>query len=405
MPNAMTFEQASSVLNAVAQQATGQTNLAAVDTSSFITVAQTALKTGYDPLMTAISQVLSRTIFSVRPYTAKFKGLMRDSIQYGNHVRKINYIDKPTIDAKPMTLTEGESIDQYIVRKPEAVQTNFYGGETWQDYITRYRDQLDSAFTGPEQFMEFMSGLMMELTNKHEQENEAMSRMALVNFIAGIMADTTNPNAGNRVVHLLTEYNTQTGLALTDTNVYDPANFKAFMQWVYSRIAGIGNMLTERSTIYHTNLTISGAAKNFLRHTPYDKQKVYLSAMPRYQIDARVLADAYHDNYLKFADNETVNYWQAIGAPLSIKATPSYLKADGTIFMPTLSGSSATPATTTDKLFGVIFDEEAVGVTIIKDTLDATPFNARGHYTNLWWTSIYRWWNDFTENGVVLLLD
>ena len=53
----------------------------------------------------------------------------------------------------------------------------------------------------------------------------------------------------------------------------------------------------------------------------------------------------------------------------------------------------------------MIFDEEAVGVTMINNSLTATPINARGLYTNLWWNSTYRWWNDFTENGIVLLLD
>lgn len=403
MANDLSFNQASAILNDVVAQATGVKNLTATDTSSFVTIAQTALKVGYDPLMTAISQVLSRTIFSVRPYTAKFKGLLADSIRYGNHVRKINYIDKDDVNAAPFTLTDGQSVDQYTVRKPEVVQTNFYGANTWQDYITRYREQLDNAFTGPEQFMQFISGLMLELTNKHEQETESMARMALVNFIAGIIANTDNVNG--RVVHLLTEYNTLTGLQLTDTTVYQPENYAPFMKWVYSRVAGLASMLTERSIKYHTNLEISGAAKNFKRHTPYDRQKVYMSASSRFQIEARVLADAFHDNYLKYADVDTVNFWQNIDKPTSINATPSYLKKDGTIFMPTLSGNSPTAPTTSDAIFGVIFDEEAVGVTMINNSLDSTPFNARGHYTNLWWTSTYRWWNDFTENGIVLLLD
>lgn len=397
MANTLAFDQASAILSSVVEQATGVKALTATDTSSFVTIAQTALKTGYDPLMTAISQVLSRTIFSVRPYTAKFKGLLADSTRYGNHVRKINYVDKPVVDSSTYTLTDGQSVDQYIVRKPDVVQTNFYGGNVWQDYVTRYREQLDNAFTGPDQFMEFFSSLMLELTNKHEQETESMSRAALVNFIGGILADNNEADNG-RVIKLLTEYNTQTGLALNATSVYAPENYDAFVKWVYSRVAGLCSMMTERSVKFHKNLTISGTAKNFMRHTPYDRQKIYLSADPQYQINARVLADTYHDNYLRYADNDTVNYWQSIDSPTSINVTPGYLQSDGTIMAP---GT----ATTNDNIFGVIFDEEAVGVTMINNSLDATPFNARGHYTNLWWTSTYRWWNDFTENGIVLLLE
>ena len=64
MANDLTFTQASAILNAIQSQATGTAAIAPVDSASFITSAQTALKTGYDPLMKAISQVLSRTIFS-----------------------------------------------------------------------------------------------------------------------------------------------------------------------------------------------------------------------------------------------------------------------------------------------------------------------------------------------------
>ena len=55
--NNMDFEQSAALLAAVASQATGQTVAAAVDTTDFVTQAQTVLKTGYDRMTTAISQV------------------------------------------------------------------------------------------------------------------------------------------------------------------------------------------------------------------------------------------------------------------------------------------------------------------------------------------------------------
>lgn len=397
MANELTFEQVSTVLNEVVQQATGQKELAAVDTASFVTVGQAALKMGYDPVIKAISQVISRTLFAVRPYTAHFKGLMVDAEKWGNHVRKLTFISKPAVDSKVYSLTDGSSVDHYTINNAEVVQTNFYGGNIWQDFITRYTDQLDSAFSGPDEFSSFMAGVMTELSNKREQQNESMARAALCNFIGGKMAGSTND-----VIHLLTEYKALTGLTLTATDVYKPENYKAFMEWVAGRIMEVCALMTERSALFHTSLTIGDDDKVILRHTPYDRQKVYLSAGQQYQYNARVLADVFHDNYLQYADVEMVNYWQNIADPLSISVYESYLAADGTIHVNEASGASPTK---TDVLFGVIFDEEAVGVTTKDDTLLATPVNARGKYTNLWWSANYRWWNDFTENGVVLLLD
>ena len=119
------FNDLSTVLNSLVHQATGQTAQAVVDTSSFISVAQTALKAGYDPLATAISQLLSRTIFSVRPYERKFGGLEVSNIQYGNHVRKLTTVDKDWEQDKRFELTDGASVDQYAVNKPKVLQTNF----------------------------------------------------------------------------------------------------------------------------------------------------------------------------------------------------------------------------------------------------------------------------------------
>ena len=73
--NDLSFNDLSTVLNAIVTQATGQAQQTPVDESSFVTVAQVGLKAGYDPLMTAISQVLRRTIFSERAYTPKFTGI------------------------------------------------------------------------------------------------------------------------------------------------------------------------------------------------------------------------------------------------------------------------------------------------------------------------------------------
>ena len=57
------------------------------------------------------------------------------------------------------------------------------------------------------------------------------------------------------------------------------------------------------------------------------------------------------------------------------------------------------------KVFGVIFDEDAAGYTVVNQWSASAPFNARGGYTNIFWHSTDRYWNDFTENAVVLLLD
>lgn len=391
--NDLSINQLSTVLNAIHSQATGKTAIAVTDTSSFVTVAQATLKAGYDPVLSAISQVLSRTIFSIRPYNAKFKGLMADNIRYGNHVRKLQVVDKGFEDDVRTLLTDTYSVDQYVVNKPIVLQTNYYGEETFAKSLTLFRDQLDTAFSSPDEFQRFLSMVMQNASDLIEQAHENVARATLANFIAGKIA--AEPVGGNeQVVHLLTEYNTATGLSLDYDDLQQPDNFATFWKWAYSRIAEISALLTERSLLYHTNIT----DKEISRHTPADRQKVYLYNPFKFKIDSMVLSSVYHDNYLKYADKEVVNFWQSIKTPDTIDVKPVYLKNDGTLI-------NAESAVEQDKVFGVIFDEEAVGITTVNQWSAPTPFNAKGGYSNMFWHFTDRYWNDFTENGVVLLLD
>ena len=66
--NEMGFNQVAATLNAIHQQVTGQTDITPINnTQDFISVAQTTLRSGYDPVLNAISQMVSRTIFATRP--------------------------------------------------------------------------------------------------------------------------------------------------------------------------------------------------------------------------------------------------------------------------------------------------------------------------------------------------
>lgn len=389
--NDLDFNQLSTVLNAITKEATGQNTIAPTNTGEFVSIGTTALKTGYDKLATAISQVLSRTIFSIRPYTRRFSGLEADSRRWGAITRKLSIVDKDFEDATRFELQDGQvPPSMFTVHKPIVLQENFYGSNIYDKAVSIYRDQLDSAFSGPDQFADFLSMVMTNISDIREQAYETVSRATIANMVAGVIAGGNS----NQVIHLLTEYNTLTGLSLTATTVYQPDNFAPFMKWVYSRVAEASSMLTERSMIYHTNVT----GKIVQRHTPYNRQKVYLYAPLRYQIDSRVIADTFHDNYLRFADTETVNFWQSIETPDELQVIPNYLGDNGEIV-------EAEEAIEVTKLFGVIFDEDALGITFVNEWSAPTPFDARNGFYNDWYHWTIRFWNSFTENFIILQLD
>ena len=385
--NSMSFEDASAILNNIRQQVTGESSIAPVNTADFVSVGTTLLQSGYDPVLNAITQMVTKTIFSIRPYSRKFGGIKVDSEMWGSIVRKLAVADKAWEANEEFDLVDGQSIDHYKVSKPDVLELKFYGAEDFAKHYTIFKDQLNNAFTGVAEFSRFMSMVVQNVSDMIEQNFESIARMIIANYVGGKKV------ANNGVIHLLTEYNAETGLSLTGTTVFAPANFGDFMKWVYARIATLTSLMTERSTEFQINVT----GKPITRHTPYEYQKVYLYAKLLNDMNARVLADTFHYDFIEYADVEAVNYWQSIDSPMSIDVTPNYLDADGSI----KTGAEQNIT----NLVGVIFDREALGYTVMNEWSATTPLNASGGYWNTFYHFLMKWWVDYSEKGIILLLD
>lgn len=386
--NNMTFEQVATILNDIRGQVTGTAAAAPVNESEFISVGQTVLKAGYDPILGAITQVLARTIFSNRPYARKFGGIRMDSQQWGAITRKLAISDKDFENDVRFELVDGQSVDMFTVNKPIVLQLNFYGQTVYEKSITIFRDQLNSAFRGSNEFGQFMAMVTQNVYDMLTQAEESLARLTIANFALGKLA------ANNGVIHLLTEYNRETGSSLTAITVYDPANFDDFVKWMYARVATLSGMMTERTTLYQIQVT----GKEVIRHTPLDRQKVFMYAPLLNAMKARVLAGTYHEDFLEYSDVEAVNFWQSAQTPNTMQGQPAYLLPDGTI-------QNAASAVTNNTVVGVMFDDEALGYTVMDEWAAPTPFNAKGGYTNQFWHNTKKWYNDFTEKGIILCLD
>lgn len=396
MANSLTISQAVTVLNSLIGQMQGSSALTATDVSDFVSVAQTALQSGFDPVLGAISQVLDRTIFSIRPYYAKFRAMEKTNSEYGAWTRKINYCDRPFVQDDAFNLTDGTSLDMFTIRHPDTLQMNITGQEVVADYFTRTLDQMKLAFRDADEFGQFWAGVVQNLSDKHEQKTEACARANLINAIGAL----DSAGGTEQVVHLLTEYNailTAAGkTALTNVTVYDPDNYSDFMKWVYSRIQTVRDFLTERSINFHLN--VPNASKYIQRHTPYNKQILYMYAPELRQMEARVLSAAFNEGRLAYKDIELVNYWQSIETPTTVNAKTVSIDGDGAVDV-------AASATTVSDIFALLVDDDAMGYTRYSEGMYPTPLNSRGLYYSIY----YHWrWNqyvDLTENMVLFLLD
>lgn len=414
--NNMTIEQSNAFLSAIVTQMQGGA-LTSVNTGNFTSVAQNALKQGYDPLLTAISQVLSRTIFSIRPYRGKLKSIMVDNQRYGAITRKINYIDGNLEEDQRLYLTgttpysngDVPTPDQWAFRKPRTWQSNFYGAETYQRVTTIYRDQLDTAMTGPEMFREFIGGQIQNVVDQLEQVGDAKARQCLINFIGGKIGLETDNDPATHVIHLFTEYAADTGVTLTLANYLAPANFKPFIEWLYARIATLADFMAERGHNYNYSPTLGGTKTYIQRHTPKDRLKAFFISSAFNQINSMAISEVFNRDELKMIDFTAINYWQSVQDPYNITASVTY--NDPTVNITTATTDDLKTATVTTKgttdtpVLGVLFDEEALGMTIVNEGVYDSGLNAASLHNNRFYHFTNKIWNDFSEAGVVLMLD
>ena len=401
MPNSMTIAQASTVLNAIAAQITGANLAPITNGADFISAANSLLLTGRDPVLNALSQAWSRIIFAYRDYRAPMSALEMDLDRYGNAVRKLSPVAREMQDDESFMwpviydanqtppLGDGESVDMWEIAKQRVQQMNFYGTAVYQQRYTIFKDQFDNAFSSAEEFGRFNAMNLAERNNEKEQYKEAVARGLQANFIAALIDE----NAGDRVIHLLTEYNTATGLSLTATTVYQPDNFAPFMRWVWARIKTLIRLMGARSNRFQTVVN----NERVLRFTRPENMRVAVLASAYDQIETMVLSDTYHDDYLKGVTFEGVDFWQSIGAPASVAVTPTYTGTDGNI----VTGS----AVAADNVFGLLHDRDALGYALVNSWSAITPLNIDGGYWNESYHARIKTVQDNTEKAIVLLLD
>jgi len=380
--------QISTLLNTILGQA--KLNPAAVvDTSSFISVAQTALKCAPDVLLESVSQMFTnRDIISIRPYNRKFRTLERTNAEWGNAMRKLNYVDSPMEENPAWELTDGTSVDMYKVIKTKILQTNFYGQTTWLQEWTVFDYQLNIAFSNPYNFQSFMSGMYQNKADQREQAHESLARATILNLIGGVLAG--NPEGG--VIKVLTLYNAQNGTALTATDVMKSENFGDFLRFFVATIKIYLKLMSERSQLFQINVD----GKPITRHTPRQDVMMYLYTPFFEKAKVMVYGDIFHDSYMDIGNYEEVNYWQSIANTQNIDVKAAYTDSNGGV---------QTQEVKNNNVLGIIFDREAAGYTTIINRGWTTPYNGKGAYTNNGVSFSDRYYNDFTEKAIVFTLE
>lgn len=397
MANTFTPQDVYQVVNDIVAQATGRQELQAVDTTTFTSVGETLLRVGTENTLNAISTVLANTIFSARPYKAKFQSLYVPQRRWGAITRKLVPLSPEYEESQdwntqlsPDALANGNSVDMYKINAPQLLQLNFIGTKILQMHITRFRDQLSQAFKSEAEFMMFINDIMTEYGNQLESGKEARSRLTLLNYMGGLY-DMAN---ASQLLDLTVGYNTKFGTTYTREQLLT-TELTSFMQYFASTVKVLSDRLTDRTALYHSNLSNYAP---ILHHTPKALQRCFLYGPMFTDAESHVYSEIFHPMYLELSGNiEFVNYWQSQDNPTAINVTPNILDVE-------TGASKDGEAVELDYVVGCIFDREALGVMPQFDYSSATPFNSAGGYWNMYNHWRFNSYVDYTENGILLYM-
>lgn len=377
----------------------GQTTMKAVDTKTFATVGEAALRQGEENILDALTVQLTRTIFAIRPYQGAFHSIESTSQEYGLLTRKISYFydgfeasQDWNTNLNPNQLMDGQSMDHYVIKKRYPLEMYFGGIKTLQKHFTRFRKQLKIAFRNADEYERFYQGLAVEINNEIGMKREMENRLTVLNYIGGLYNIGTAHMKRNLTALFNARYNTTYTSEQLRTE-----HLKEFLAFLVVQLKTDTRMMERMNTMFHItpNKTDDrGNPLTLLRHTPRSIQRLLLYAPLFYEAEAKVFPTIFNTEYLRTENYEGVDYWQNPELPSAVSVIPNQFSI--------ATGKSEDGAQVDiPYVVGILYDRPALVTSYMYDDVNTTPVNAAADYYNTYyhWAKDYQ--NDFTENGIL----
>ena len=393
----MNITQVNTIVNSVVNQMNGTADVAATDLTGVVQLGTELLapenRNRLDNFMNTLVDRIGKTIISTRTYPGVDSGIISDSFEFGAILQKIYVAPQEAEKSDVWALTEGESVDPFVITKPVVKQWLFDGIDTWQVPITIPTEQVKSAFTSAEAMAAFIDGIFTTIENSISLHLEAIANMAYANFIGEKLADAWGYTKGSssapvvvpahnagQVINLLAVYNAMTGTTLTAGNAL---RNREFLKFASKTINLTIKRLSKMSTLFNT--------ADYQRHTPADMVRVSMLSDFATSCAFYLESDTFHNDIVKLPNYREVQYWQGSG---------DYSFSDTSHIEITTAGGKVVNQS---GIVCLVNDIEAIALTHTNRTSESI-YNPKGKYTNYFNNIDIAYLNDLTENGVVFIV-
>lgn len=380
----MKIEQVAQFVNDAQKEVLGESAITTEDLSNIVSVGeQIANMNLYDKYVGALLNRIAKSIFSIRAYSGRAPQVLMDSWEFGSIVQKVHMKLPDAEDNESWQLVDGMTIEENQFYKPSVSVKLWNHKTTFEIPISIAEEQLKQSFTGREEMAKFVGMLYQGVENSMTLKFDNLIMTTIRNFIGATLQDGVD---GVTKIHLVTEFNANTGSSLTSaTALYN----KDFLRYCVFRMKQVATRLSVYSTLFN----LGGTEK----HTPRDMLRIVLHETLDAGVSAFLQSDTFHDELVKLPVADVVPFWQGTGT--------SYALADTSkINVEVLDKTGTKQSVTEDYIVGVMFDRDALGVTGYNRRVPS-KWVAKAEFYNYWYKEDAGYFNDYNENFVVFLAD
>ena len=395
----MKVEQVATILNTIIGEVTGTTGIVTEDLSNIVSVGKEftnilSENEAYDKYIGKLINHIGRVKFVDRVYNGQAPTVLMESWEFGSILEKIDCALPDAEWNKTWMLEDGAEYSQDIFKGPKDVDVQFFNDMVTFEIDMSFTDkQVKQSFSNAQQLFGFFNMVENRIRMRMTMDYDDLIMRTINNFIAATIQsefdgdDELDTKTGAKAVNLLKLYkdtvpNANQGLE-PETCLKDLEfiKFASYTLMLYS------DRLEKPSKMFN----IGGR----IRFTPKEYQRIVLLSEFARAADVYLQSVTFHNELSRLPDAERVTYWQGSGTDYSFSNT-----SDIHVQIAGLTNGSAKLEINVNGVLGVMFDREALGVNNY-NTRVTTHYNAKGEFTNNFYKSDARYFNDYKENFIV----
>ena len=397
----VTIEAVSQVLGADYMTADDGGTIQALDNAKLIDIGTDIehMENGVENFTKSLIDQLARLYIISDRYTADLPDIFVDSFEWGGFIESVQF-DLSTVINDPMfSLVDGQSYadEEHTFYKPSVNVKIFQERKAIALPWSVAREQVMSAFKSIDELNSFVSGIQVNVENTTDIILEMYTHVLLSTAVA------ISDKATKTSVHLVTEYNAETGETETDPTVL--LQDQAFLSWASRRIKDIRRNIGKMTKSFN-----DGSVATF---TPSGRDKLVMIGKFVDAIKFNLRADTYHEDLVGFGDYSEIAFWQGHYLEGDDQQSPAIPDTDFTFNNVTLIDIAAD---STEKLgigknevkienvVGLIYDRRAVGLCPYKTKVTAS-YTASADFTTYWKHLLLNYIVNSGFNMVALIMD